>query len=313
MMDNVRSTGRMTERVGYGHYIYILLLWVIGSASLGLGVTSPALAAQKMTDYKNYKDPVMFTRMPNYYLSASNSFIDKQFDAFEFRVTEGKKEVKQRIEGPFVQYCYYFDHSAGSMPSTLQIIRNYQNAARKIGAEILYEQVNPGNTLRTTMKLVKDGKETWAEVESGGGNAYYLRIVERQAMEQQVSASAEALRSGLTQNGHVEVPGIFFDFGKADIKPESEPALQEVEKLLKANPTVRVWVVGHTDYVGSADTNVTLAQARAAAVVKALTLKHGIDGKRLTPYGVGPYAPVAANTTDEGRAKNRRVELVAQP
>jgi len=266
-----------------------------------------------MKDYDGYKDPVMFTRLPNYYLASSSSFVERQFDAYLFRVTEANKETKQRVEGHFVQYYYYFDHAAGTMPSALQIIRNYQNAARKIGAQMLGEQVNPGNYMHTTMKLVKDGRETWAEVECGGGNSYYLRIVEKQAMEQQVTASAEALQSGLAQNGHVEVPGIFFDFGKADIKPESEPALLEVAKLLKANPAVRVWVVGHTDYVGSADTNVTLAQARAAAVVKALTLQHGIDAKRLLPYGVGPYAPVASNTTEEGRAKNRRVELVAQP
>jgi outer membrane protein OmpA-like peptidoglycan-associated protein len=285
----------------------------MGFINLGSAGVSPALAAQKMSDQKGFKDSTMFTRMPNYYLPYASSFKEKQFDAYEFRVTEGKKETKQRVEGHFVEYCYYFDHSAGTTPSSLQIIRNYQTAAGKIGAQMLYEQVNPGNALRTTFKLVKENRETWAEVESGGGNTYYLRIVERQQMLQQVSASAEALEAGLAQNGHVEVPGIFFDFGKADIKPESEPALAEIAKLLNKNPGVRVWVVGHTDYIGSAVENVTLAQARAAGVVKVLTQKHGIDAKRLSPYGVGPYAPVGPNTTEEGRAKNRRVELVAQP
>jgi OmpA-OmpF porin, OOP family len=86
-----------------------------------------------------------------------------------------------------------------------------------------------------------------------------------------------------------------------------------VAKLLKANPALKVWVVGHTDNVGPAETNVTLSKARAASVVKALSQKNGADGKRLAPYGVGPYAPVATNATEEGRAHNRRVELVAQP
>jgi OmpA-OmpF porin, OOP family len=156
--------------------------------------------------------------------------------------------------------------------------------------------------------------ETWAEIwPINRGISYYVRIIERQVMQQQVTANADAMQAGLTQYGHVEVPGILFDFNKADIKPESEPALQEVAKLLKANPGIRVWVVGHTDYVGAADKNVALANARAASVVKALTQKHGIDVKRLSPYGVGPYAPVASNTSEEGRAKNRRVELVVQP
>jgi len=88
--------------------------------------------------------------------------------------------------------------------------------------------------------------------------------------------------------------------------------LQEVVKLLQGSPALRVWVVGHTDNVGTVDSNVMLSSARAAAVVKAL-VGAGIDARRLTPHGDGPFAPVATNVTDEGRAKNRRVELVAQP
>jgi outer membrane protein OmpA-like peptidoglycan-associated protein len=271
------------------------------------------LAANMMKDYKGYKDPTMFNRLPNYYLSISSSFNEKQFDAHEFTVSQAGKPVKQRIEGHYQKYYYTFDHSAGAVPSALQIIRNYQNAAAKIGAEMLYEFVSPRDRLRTTLRLKKDGRETWAEVEAGDGNNYYVYIIERQAMQQQVTASAEAMQSGLTQNGHVEVPGIFFDFNKADIKPESGPALKEVAKLLKATPGIRVWVVGHTDYVGAANSNVTLAGSRADAVVKALVQDYGIDAKRLNAYGVGPYAPVASNATEEGRAKNRRVELVVQP
>jgi len=125
-------------------------------------------------------------------------------------------------------------------------------------------------------------------------------------------ANADALKSGLADVGHVEVPGIFFDFGKADIKPESQPAIDEVVKMLKASPALKVWVVGHTDNVGLGETNVALSNARAAAVVKALVAA-GIEPRRLIPEGVGPFSPVASNTTEDGRAKNRRVELVTQP
>lgn len=144
------------------------------------------------------------------------------------------------------------------------------------------------------------------------GPHYELGIVERQAMKQDVVASAEAFSSGLKSAGHVEVPGILFDFNKAELKPESEPATAEVVKLLQGDPAMRIWVVGHTDSVGSADANLKLSAARAASVISALTSR-GIHPKRLAPFGNGPFAPVAANTTDDGRAKNRRVELVAQP
>ena len=108
----------------------------------------------------------------------------------------------------------------------------------------------------------------------------------------------------------VEVPGIFFDFGKAELKPESDAAIKEIAKLLQANPALKLWVVGHTDAVGSAEANVTLSNARAAAVVKALTQQNAIDPKRLAPFGAGPYAPVSSNDSEDGRARNRRVELV---
>ena len=96
------------------------------------------------------------------------------------------------------------------------------------------------------------------------------------------------------------------------LKPESKPALDELTKLLKSSPSLRVWVVGHTDSVGSVESNVELSKARATAVLTALTAA-GISPARLSPFGNGPYAPVAANSSEEGRAKNRRVEFVAQP
>jgi OmpA-OmpF porin, OOP family len=103
-----------------------------------------------------------------------------------------------------------------------------------------------------------------------------------------------------------------FDTGKSVLKPESAPALLEVKKLLEADPSLKLWVVGHTDSVGAIDGNMKLAQARAEAVVTALTATHGIAPARIKGYGVGPLAPVATNDTDEGRAKNRRVDLVKQ-
>jgi outer membrane protein OmpA-like peptidoglycan-associated protein len=106
--------------------------------------------------------------------------------------------------------------------------------------------------------------------------------------------------------------GIEFDFDKAAIKPESEPQLAEMAKYLQANPKTQVFVIGHTDNKGTLDYNLGLSGRRADAVVQALAGKHKIDPKRMAPRGLGPLAPVATNRTDEGRAKNRRVELVEQ-
>jgi outer membrane protein OmpA-like peptidoglycan-associated protein len=126
-----------------------------------------------------------------------------------------------------------------------------------------------------------------------------------------VTVTAEAIASGLEKDGHISIYGIYFDTGKADIKPESKPALDEIVKVLKQHASMNVYVVGHTDNQGTLALNMKLSQDRASAVVQALTAA-GIPAARLTAGGVGPLAPVGPNTTESGRAKNRRVELVQQ-
>ena len=116
----------------------------------------------------------------------------------------------------------------------------------------------------------------------------------------------------IARAGRVAIYGIYFDFGKAEVKPESDPVLKEIAKLLQQNPTLQLHVVGHTDNVGDLTYNMKLSQDRADAAVKELVSKHGVDAKRLKAHGVGPLAPVASNKTEEGRTKNRRVELVEQ-
>jgi len=118
--------------------------------------------------------------------------------------------------------------------------------------------------------------------------------------------------NAIQTTGHASIYGIYFDFNKADIKPESEPALKKIARLLRQNPDLKLYVVGHTDSAGRLEYNMKLSKARANAVMNELTTKYKISAGRLKAYGVGPLAPVASNKTDEGRAKNRRVELVEQ-
>ena len=136
-------------------------------------------------------------------------------------------------------------------------------------------------------------------------------IIQGKAREQKmVTVNAEEMASKIANTGSVALYGIYFDFNKADLKPESDPALQEIAKLLKGDSSMKLLVVGHTDNVGTFDFNMGLSQRRAAAVVAALTTKYGVGKARLTPVGVSFAAPVASNKTEDGRAKNRRVELV---
>ena len=129
-------------------------------------------------------------------------------------------------------------------------------------------------------------------------------------MEQSVVVSSEQIAKAMGNEGKVVFYGIYFDTDKATIKSESEPTLAEMAKWLKANATTKVFIVGHTDMQGALEHNVRLARDRAQSVVAALATKHGIAKDRLASDGVGPLAPVASNSNEAGRAKNRRVEMV---
>ena len=153
-----------------------------------------------------------------------------------------------------------------------------------------------------------------AENTHTGRAATYIEIVEPKAMPTgQVAVDAKAIGQGLQSEGRVALTGLFFDTGKTELKPESKAQLDAMAELLKAQPALKAWIVGHTDNVGGFDANEKLSLARAQAVVAALTAApYKVDAKRLAPKGLASLAPVAGNGEEAGRAKNRRVELVAQ-
>jgi outer membrane protein OmpA-like peptidoglycan-associated protein len=122
----------------------------------------------------------------------------------------------------------------------------------------------------------------------------------------------DKLRSGLVDEGKIALYGIYFDTGRAELKPESKAQLDEMAKLLDADKSLKVSIVGHTDNQGALDANLALSQRRAESVVAALVSTYRIDAARLRARGVANFSPVATNRTDTGRSKNRRVELVEQ-
>jgi len=268
-----------------------------------LAVVLMAGSAFAQQDAKGCKDHPLFTRMPNFYIS---SCVTKEYDEVDFyEPPQGEKRVK--VGGRKYVIEYLAKKGFEDKMTSLQIMRNYANASRQIGGSV-YERSN----YMAYIKILKDGKEIWVEFNPYGDHRYYLTFVEKEAMKQEVTADAKFMADGISSTGHVAIYGIYFDFNKSDVKPESDPALQEINKLLSNNPNLKVFIVGHTDNVGGVDYNMKLSQARADAVVKALTTKYKVNPQRLKAYGVGQLAPVAPNKTEDGRAKNRRVELVEQ-
>jgi outer membrane protein OmpA-like peptidoglycan-associated protein len=205
----------------------------------------------------------------------------------------------------------------GKEASGLQIIRNYSNAIKSMGGTILIEGTREaieavcpegeGYARQVDGKVVKGGKELWVEVGYHEYNGTYLiTVLEKEAMKQDVTASD--MFDALNREGHVALY-INFDTGKSIIKPESRPIIDQIVQMMKANSDLNISVEGHTDNVGNPKSNKTLSDERAKSVVSAI-VGQGVDAKRLSAVGYGQDKPIADNNTEEGRAKNRRVELV---
>jgi OmpA-OmpF porin, OOP family len=274
-------------------------LWILGL----LLMLSPGANAQG-TDAEGCNDHPMFNRMKNFHIGECTL---KEFDAFMFPVQNSTAEncKKQSVEGKYYYINYQLDEGVQE-PSALQIFRNFENALTQIKATIVAKVVeNMNSSSFITGKVTRANMETWIYITATGYD-YQVTIVEKQLMEQVIQASE--MLTALNNSGFIAL-NILFDTGKSTIKSESQGIIDQVFDLLKTNPTLKVSIEGHTDNVGTPESNKTLSEARAKAVVDAMVAK-GIDKSRLLSKGWGQDKPVADNRTEEGRAKNRRVEIV---
>jgi OOP family OmpA-OmpF porin len=247
------------------------------------------------TDAEGCKDSPLITRMPG---SSIKDCDNKEFEQAEMPV--GKDAEGNIINKTFEGEYHYWDMGTREGMSEIQIFRNFETALKQGGFTIVYEA--------SPMTITAHKGNTWYMLESKG-SFYYQTILTVKEMKQEVTADASSLSDELNKSGHVAVYGIHFDTGKASILPDSENILGEIAKMLKENPDVRLSVEGHTDNAGAATANQTLSEKRAQAVVAWLT-GHGVEASRLKAKGWGQTKPVADNVAEDGRAKNRRVELV---
>ena len=262
--------------------------------------SAPAFAQE---DAEGAKDHPVLARLAGYYISAAEV---QEFGSYEFTMADGNGK---KVEGRYWEISYWLKEGAKN-PGALAISRNYSNAMiAKKGRKIL-EDVDAGGGRSTVTMPLGDGRNLWVDISvSNGGEAYTLTIVEEAAMNQQIAITAEWLAEQLAKSGSVALEGITFDTAKAAIKTESKPVLDQIGALLTNDAALRLEIQGHTDNVGAPTANLALSQQRAEAVKKYLVDTHGIAAARLTTAGFGDTRPVADNKTEEGRAKNRRVEL----
>jgi OOP family OmpA-OmpF porin len=294
-------------------------------------------AIAQQPDMDGSKDHPLISRYPGAYI---RNYLQKEFDDFELplgKLANEKITKSQHLEGK-ITYIWY---EAPQGRSQLEIFRNFDAALKQAGFETLFtcareqcgtdegitlypnlQQEMWGATYQTrylSAKRSRPDSDVYVSLDvQAGGCAecepwIYLYVVEAKPMQAGlVTVDAAALASDISRTGHASVYGIYFDTGTADVKPESDGSLKEIAKLLQQDPKLQLYVVGHTDNQGTLELNMDLSLRRANAVVQVLTSRHGVAAARLKPLGDGPSAPVAPNDAEEGRAKNRRVELVKQ-
>jgi len=228
--------------------------------------------------------------------------------------------------------------------SSLEVMRNYAAALKAKGFETLFtcadqacftgklkdpyligQQIDTENNDSTRYfdharyllaRLARPEGDVHAAILVGEVNrlvSVFVAVVEAEAMEDdRIQVDAGQMARAIAADRKVSVYGIVFDYDDDTLKPESKPTLDAIAKLLEEQPQLRLEIVGHTDNRGTPQYNLDLSRRRAASVVEALTRDYGIAPDRLASSGAGMTAPVASNDTEEGRAKNRRVELVAR-
>jgi OmpA-OmpF porin, OOP family len=246
-------------------------------------------------DAEGCKDHSFFNRMPNFYILDCS----QNFAKLEYYISDGVTDTK---EGNLTIISYnYPDDAPNKAPSPLQIIRNYENAIIKLGGNKIYVNDHDLN-----YSLKKNSKEYIICVEMNGDIQHKLSVLEIALMKQEITANE--MLDALNKDGYIAL-NILFETGKSAIQQESFPVVDQISELMKNDLTLKISIEGHTDNVGDAVSNKKLSHDRAKAVMDALVTK-GVDKTRMSFVGWGQEKPVADNRSEEGRSKNRRVEIV---
>lgn len=278
-----------------------LTLLVMAAVAISFFSGTVTLAAEEVPEHpfiRPFPGSVMAQNMSKY----------MKYDAFDFSVTDpetGKTE-KVSIKGEYRRLLYEVFKENGERNtdiSHLEFYENFKAAALEQGGEVRREE-----PLIFTIPR-DDGGTTWCQVETTSLGQTYLTIVDEKPFRKSLTFGPAEMKTALDKDGSIILYDILFDYDKASLQQSSDKQLQHIVTLMLDNPELRVEVQGHTDSQGGDEYNLDLSQQRAETVLAYLNL-FGISEERLAAKGYGESKPVDTNETEEGRAKNRRVELV---
>ena len=264
-------------------------------------ITSMSFAQEP--DAEGCKDHPFFNRLEKYYIHECT----ENYDEYEFMMGEDKT---QTFEGTITRILYSYDGPFGpNLPSKLQVVKNYENAIAKMGGKKIYSRtISDGGWTGATFHLQKDGKEYWLGIYDLNNNPvdqFNFVLLIKEGMKQEITANEmfEKINTGSPLTLYIN-----FETGKSAIKSESQNIVDELYQMMKDNQVLKISIEGHTDNVGNKASNQSLSENRASSL-KAELVKKGISTDRINTVGFGQDKPVADNSTEDGKAKNRRVEI----
>ena len=260
-------------------------------------------ATVKREKEKSKPTPPLITDFPDSYF---NSVTYNDFNTMEFSYKAEGKTIKKKAEGRYWNKTVYLNDRSDRSAKWVapeEVTETWRQAVLAAGGKIL----NPGERGVDFHLFSPEAGDIWASIWPQSGR-YTLKMIQEQSMEQVLVFDTDSMMARLDALGVLTLDGIYFDSAKATLKQESEEALTAAQKLMTDYQDLVLEVGGHTDNIGSAQSNEDLSQRRAASVSNWL-IDHGITPGRLQAKGYGEASFIADNETEEGRAANRRVEL----
>ncbi len=275
------------------------------TALLSIFLIMSSLTVFAFQDNEKLEHPVI-KPMPGANLIARSSKHESYF-TLKLRVKEGSKRVTKEVSGEYWRLRYEMLDSSGEKRKSIsrgEIVGNYISAALEKGGT---EHSKGSNYLVFSVPR-KDGGITWAKLIVASAD-YTLEIIDEKPLVPVLSFGAEELKKALDSEGRIAVYGLNFAVDSDRLQLGAEKVLAEVVKLMTLYPDLKIEIQGHTDNTGAAQHNLDLSSRRAETVKKFMVL-YSIESSRLVSKGFGMTKPIESNDTEEGRAKNRRVELV---
>lgn len=302
---------------------------------LAMLFSSTALAQKP--DVKGSKDHPLISRFDGFRI---DKYQETQFDLYDLPIGPAKDSKTYgdtlTLEGKITKISYRYEGE--SIPSLLQLFRSYENVFKDDKVEVLFScfKLDCGAGAKDLVRTAAVSKRLLNNFMTFGEHAYHavkirskdtdvyvgvflkveranvayeLAFVEVQSMNEGNIALGD-IEKGIAETGKQAFYGLYFDTGKSTLKASSKDELSLLAEYLSNHASSQFFIVGHTDNVGSYQANIALSEQRATSVISALRDDYNLDVTNLTAIGIGPVSPVTSNVSDDGKAQNRRVELV---